>query len=231
MAISVIMPVYNEAENLLRQKVFFTQLFNQTKEIELIIIDGGSTDDSLKIASSFAQVATISPQKGRAQQMNYGASLAQHPILYFVHADVSLNNDVFWYIEKNIAQKPLGGFRYVFDKSSFMLKINEYLTRFKGAWAGGGDQTLFISKNNFQKLNGFDGSLIIMEDFDIVRRAKKNGLQYLIMPHNITVSSRKYSTNSWLRVQIANAIIVIAWKLGASQKWMKQKYKDLLHPY
>lgn len=231
MAISIIMPVYNEVENLKKQKVFFSKLFLERNDVELIVVDGGSTDESLNVAASFAQQALLSPKKGRAQQMNYGAALAAHDILYFVHADVTLNNEVFSLIIENVESKPLGGFRFIFDKSNAWLRINERGTHVKGIWAGAGDQTLYISKSNFEELGGYNDSLLIMEDFDIVKRAKKISLDYHIIPHNIIVSARKYNTNSWLRVQITNGIIIIAWKLGASQKWMKDSYRKMLHPF
>jgi hypothetical protein len=104
------------------------------------------------------------------------------------------------------------------------LKFNAYMTRFNSVWAGGGDQTLFLKKETFTLLRGFKEDFIIMEDFDLIKRAKQLKLHFKILPYKVIVSARKFEKNSWLKVQFANAVIVVAWKLGASQSWMKRKY-------
>jgi hypothetical protein len=161
--------------------------------------------------------------------MNYAASIAAGDILYFVHADVQVHRDyidhILWAIDSGY---DLGCYRYKFNSKKRMLRFNGYMTRFNTVWAGGGDQTLFIKKTVFERLNGFRPDYRIMEDFDLVKRAKKQRLKFIILPYNVLVSARKYDKNSWLRVQVANTIIVMAWRLGASQDWMVNKYKKML---
>jgi GT2 family glycosyltransferase len=93
---------------------------------------------------------------------------------------------------------------------------------------GGGDQTLFIKKEVFEALHNFRADYMIMEDLDLVRRAKKSKYNYIVLPYNIIVSARKYVNNSWARVQGTNLFMVIAWKLGVGQGWLKKTYKKLL---
>jgi rSAM/selenodomain-associated transferase 2 len=226
--ISVIIPVLNEEANLIRLSPFFEHCANNTN-IEIIVIDGGSSDKSLELANSYGLRNFIAPKKGRAAQMNYGAKLAHGEILYFVHADTMPHADFFIQIINALNNGiDFGCYKYQFDSPSKLLQCNAYMTKFKGSWVGGGDQTLFISKANFNKLNGFNDDYLIMEDFDFVKRAKKMGLIFGILPFNIIVSARKYNSNSWLRVQLANATIITAWKIGASQKWMKENYQKWL---
>jgi rSAM/selenodomain-associated transferase 2 len=228
--VSIIIPTYNEQNNLEKVKPFYICAL-QNNNIELIVVDGSSTDNTVAVANKFATRVVQSPIKSRAAQMNYGASIASGSILYFVHADVIPHNDFYQHINDSLKHNiDLGCYRYVFDSNSKMLRFNAYMTKYNGAWAGGGDQTLFVSKNNFNALNGFNQECIIMEDFDFVKRAKKSSYTFTILPYNVKVSARKYINNSWLRVQLVNALIVITWKMGASQQWLKSTYSKLLRP-
>jgi rSAM/selenodomain-associated transferase 2 len=227
--LSVIIPTYNEQDNIENLLQCFVSSI-QKNNFEIIVIDGGSTDETSKIVNRIKEVQFyVSPKKGRASQMNYGASKASGEIFYFVHADVvpvqSFYDDILAAIYHKI---DFGCYRYKFDSPSKMLKFNAFMTRFNTVWAGGGDQTLFIKKEIFFRLNGFDENLLIMEDFDLVKRAKKRKYFFIILPFNVTVSARKYINNSWLKVQYANTLIVFAWKCGASQSWMVNKYNKIL---
>jgi rSAM/selenodomain-associated transferase 2 len=229
MLLSVIIPTYNEEASIAR--TIDSLLLNANRQsIEIILVDCGSTDNTIAIANSLGIAKVVlSPQKGRAAQMNYGASLAKGDVFYFVHADVKVHPNYYEHISNAIATGiDFGCYRYQFDSPQKMLRFNAYMTKYNSIWAGGGDQTLFIKKEVFHSLNGFKADYIIMEDFDLVKRAKKQ-FRFSILPYSILVSARKYDNNSWLRVQLANSIIVVAWKLGASQQWMKKRYKKLLH--
>jgi rSAM/selenodomain-associated transferase 2 len=225
MKISVIIPTYNEAAHI----GALVQQLKQTNVHEIIVSDGGSIDHTLKLAEASGAIAVLSPNKGRAAQMNYAASIATGHIFYFVHADVKPHADYVVHILEAIqAGIDFGCYRYRFDSTKKILRFNGYMTRFNSIWAGGGDQTLFIKKEIFNKLNGFKADYRIMEDFDLVKRAKKAGYRFKILPYSILVSARKYDKNSWLRVQWANTRIILAWKRGASQEWMVRKYKEML---
>jgi rSAM/selenodomain-associated transferase 2 len=227
-SISVIIPTYNEAAHIARLVRLLIEN-GQDELAEVIVVDGGSTDDTLALAAGAGAKAVLSAQKGRAAQMNYAASIATGSILYFVHADVQPHTQyidhIEWAIEKGF---DFGCYRYRFASKKTLLRFNGYMTRFNSVWAGGGDQTLFIKKDVFQQLSGFRPGYRIMEDFDLVKRAKKNKFKFIILPYSILVSARKYEKNSWLRVQWANTVIVMAWKRGASQDWMVKKYKKML---
>ncbi len=228
MKVSVIIPTFNEQDNIKKLLDFFMLAPNRHL-IEIIVVDGGSSDDTISIAQSFKEVnVCISPKKGRAAQMNYGASKAIGEIFYFVHADVIPVLNYYDDVINAITENDFGCYRYVFDSPNNLLKFNAYMTRYNSVWAGGGDQTLFIKKDTFFKLNGFKDELLIMEDFDLVKRAKKMKMKFIILPCNVMVSARKYKYNSWIKVQYANTLIMLAWKFGASQIWLQDKYKKLL---
>ena len=225
--ISIIIPTYNEAENI-EGLIKFLKANSSQDQIEIIISDGGSDDETIKIAKAAGANTVLSPNKGRAAQMNYGASLAKGNVLYFIHADcfpaVTFVNDIEKALEKGFQS---GRYQTKFDNNSWLLKFNAFFTRFDWLMCYGGDQTFFIEASLFKILNGFDESMRIMEDYDLTKRAKKMG-PYKIMSGYALVSARKYETNSWYKVQKANYSIVQMYKKDASQHEMATAYKRML---
>lgn len=225
--ISIIIPTYNEAENIARLVSYLTA--NSNKDTcEIIVSDGGSRDDTVNIAQLAGAKVVLSAHKGRAAQMNYGASIALGNILYFIHADTLPPATFVDDIQKAGSEGfSFGRYRTVFNSDKLILKINAFFTRFDWFVCYGGDQTLFITKSLFQAIKGFNEQMLIMEDYDIVTRAKKAG-RYKILSKAALVSARKYETNSWLKVQCANRTIVQMYKNSAPQQDMINKYKEML---
>lgn len=225
--ISIIIPTYNEAATIYRMVTWLIQHGGESVK-EVIVSDGGSRDATLSLALDAGAIAVVSPQKGRAMQMNYGASLATGDILYFIHADSfppkSFGNDIQQAVLKGI---DFGRYRTQFDSDKTILKLNAFFTRFDLFVCYGGDQTLFMTRVLFDQLQGFDSRMQIMEDYDIVTRAKAKG-RYKILPKNALISARKYTTNTWWQVQRANYTIVQMFRNGASQEAMVTRYKELL---
>ncbi len=225
--ISVIIPTYNEAENI--GPLVSYLLKNSSKEnCEVLVIDGGSTDNTMQLAEAAGALTVQSLLKSRAAQMNFGASLAKGAVFYFVHADTLPPPGFITDINKAVAENfQLGRYQTTFDVDKIVFKINAYFTRFDWFICYGGDQTLFITKSIFKKINGFDEQMAIMEDYDIVTRARKFG-RYKIFSKKAVISARKYKKNSWIKVQLANRKIVRMYKKGASQQDMINEYKHLL---
>lgn len=228
-SISIIIPVYNEEKTIAS---LINYLFDHgNNAIEVLVIDGGSTDATLNNANSTKATALQSQEKGRAAQMHFGATQAKGDILYFVHADTlppkSFVNDILQAVENGFN---IGRYQTRFDSRSWFLKLNAFFTRFDLFVCMGGDQTLFITKELYNKTEGFNTNLKIMEEFEFCQRARALG-KYKILNGKALISARKYNNNSWWQVQKANYTVVNMFKKGAPQQALIDTYKQMLKPY
>jgi rSAM/selenodomain-associated transferase 2 len=225
--LSVIIPTYNEQEGI-QQLVAFIVQHGAADVCEIIVVDGGSTDSTCEHALRAGASVLKSEIRARANQMNLGAKAAVGNILYFVHADVKLLPSFVQDIKESIQLGyPAGCYRYQFDSDTRILKLNAYFTRFDRLICRGGDQTLFVIKEVFDKLNGFNEDYVVMEDYDFIVRLRKE-YSFRIIPKNVLVSARKYATNSWLRVQIANLVAFGMFYLKVNPLEIKKTYGKLL---
>jgi rSAM/selenodomain-associated transferase 2 len=228
--ISVIIPTLNEAENI-GDLIHFLQQNNHYKEVEIIVSDANSQDDTVKIAEKFGVQVICTKQASRAHQLNQGAKLASGEILYFVHADVKPPKTYIPDILKHILKGyDFGCFRFKFDSKHPFLAVNSFFTRFKVLWCRGGDQTLFIKKSVFEQNKGFNEEYVVMEDFELIKRLWKK-YRFGIIPKSVLVSARKYEDNSYWQVNLANLKIYKMFMKGYHPQILKEKYFQLIkHP-
>lgn len=228
MDLSIIIPTLNEAAHIV-PLIRHLQTCTCGISAEIIVVDGGSTDNTLELASHNGAIACRSERRGRAVQMNYGATKANGNVLYFVHADTlppaSFVQDIRQALEQGFE---LGCFRFRFDSNRLLLRLNSWFTRFDVLWCRGGDQSLYIRTSVFRELQGFCERHIIMEEYDLIRRARKTR-NFRIIPRNILVSARKYDHNSYLRVQVANFMAFNMYRLGFPQQQIYNTYRRMLH--
>lgn len=226
MDISIIIPTYNE-ENAIQELLQYLKKHADSSVTEILVVDGQSSDTTLKKVKETGCRCVISPEKGRASQMNFGADITTGDILYFVHADSfppeSYTSDILKKVEEGAES---GCYRVVFNSNKWLLKINAWFTRFDRLMYRGGDQTLFIRRELFEELGGFK-DYAIMEDFEMIRRLRKRGT-FDIIPKAAVVSARKYKENSYLKVNFINLIIFLMFRVGASQETMVHAYQQLI---
>ena len=228
MTISVIIPTYNEAANIDRLVTTLCQYAGK-QVVEILVVDANSPDGTATIAQGAGATVLMAPKTGRAAQMNYGASRATGEVLYFVHADVGIHPDFAADIEQGVrAGYEAGCYRFRFDSVHPMLRVNSYGTRFEGLMSRGGDQTLYVTRSLFDRLGGFDERFVIMEDFEIITRIRQVA-RFLIIPKDVLVSARKYETNSWLRVQLANLTAFGMFFMKLPPVRIAQTYKAMLN--
>jgi rSAM/selenodomain-associated transferase 2 len=229
MKISVIIPVWNEAGTIGKSLEF---LEKNAPDSQVIVVDGQSSDATCTIVQKFPKVELLkSPNKGRGAQMNFGAEAANGDVLYFLHADARPPVDFIDQLKDAVQNgAKVGCFRFRFDSKKIMLEINAWFTRLPYLWCRGGDQSFFILPEIFLKYNGFDEQYEVMEEYDLMVRLKSE-MHFTIIPDNVVVSARKYTTNSWFKVMWANLVAFRQFKNGIPTSKIKQTYKNNLNPY
>jgi len=226
--ISVIIPVLNEEQNI-------GELINLLKEknsgyvSEIIVVDGGSSDQTPEIASRAGAKVIYSSTAGRSTQMNKGASEAVSEILYFLHADTTPPDHYDRHIKLSLTKGSKAGcFRLRFDDSNKLLKLYGWFTRFRGTIIRFGDQSLFISKQLFHSLEGFREDFLLMEDQEMVSRIK-GVTEFKILEDYVVTSARKYRQNGVVRLQFIFSVIVLFYYFGMKQETILHLYKTLIN--
>jgi len=194
-------------------------------EWELLVVDGGSTDETIAYCERQPEITLISSKPSRAVQMNLGASKARGTVLYFVHADTRPPIDCLngvWNAFQGGAK--IGGYAFEMDSQRLMLAFNSYMTKFNVISTRGGDQTIFMTKALYQELDGFCESMAIMEEYELLKRVQKAGIPYHLMKGQTIVSARKYDDRSWLHVQLANTAAMLMWRAGVDSATIKRRY-------
>ncbi len=228
MMLSVIIPAYNESEHIVGLIQYLKEAIADGNG-EIIVSDGGSSDDTMALASNAGAITVLSPVKGRAGQMNYAVTIAKGNVFYFVHADSRPPQSFMQDIKNAIAQGyNCGSYRFRFDRNRGMLRLNSFFTRFNYLFFRGGDQSIFVTKDLWQEVGPYKEDMLIMEDYDFLARIWSVG-SFKLIPKDTIVSARKYDTNSWLRVQLANLKVVRMYRRGASQQAMIDAYRKALN--
>ncbi len=228
--ISIIIPTFEEEDHIGRLIHYLkTKAAHPHPGIsEILVVDGNSHDRTADEADKAGALVIMASKKGRAYQMNEGARRAKGRVLYFLHADtfppITFAEDILRAISRN---EQAGGFRLSFDDPHFMLRLYGWFTRFDINAFRYGDQSLFITKELFEQVGGFDETLIVMEDNELIGRIKRLA-NYSIIPKNVITSARKYRNNGIIRLQFAFILIYLFFRFGAGQDRLVRVYKRLI---
>ena len=177
--LSIIIPVLNEAENIVSVLSYLTENASVDLINELVIVDGGSKDDTVNLVTTFSKntkfnILVVPSPKGRAKQMNTGFENATGDILYFLHADSYPPKHFDKLIINEVKNgNPAGCFKMKFDSNHWWLKLASWFTKFSWRSCRGGDQSQFITRELFAEIGGFDESYIIYEDNILINELYK----------------------------------------------------------
>jgi rSAM/selenodomain-associated transferase 2 len=224
--ISVVMPTLNAAPFLPLTLAPLVPAVAEGLVRELIIVDGGSGDNTLAIAEDVgARVVTTA--RGRGRQLAAGAAAARGEWLLFLHADTALDDD--WrrdaarFIERTGARERAAAFRFAFDDDAPAARRAAWWVRLRCRVLAlpYGDQGLLISRSFYDALGGYR-DLPLMEDVDIVRRIGRQRLT--ILDACAVTSAEKYRRDGYGRRARRNLWLLARYLMGADPAELAKAY-------
>jgi rSAM/selenodomain-associated transferase 2 len=222
--ISIIIPVLNEA-------VLITRTFSALQPLraaghELIVVDGGSIDDSLALSEAFSDHLIRSPG-GRSRQMNAGAQMAAGEIFLFLHADTFLPEGADQLIIGAMESKRSrwGRFDVSLSGSHPLLRIVEQLMNWRSRLTGiaTGDQGIFVQRQLFETVGGFP-DIDLMEDIALSKILKRYG-RAVCLRQRVLASSRRWEENGILRTILLMWRLRLSYFLGSDPRRLAQLYE------
>ncbi|MEY3827758.1 MAG: hypothetical protein RLZZ148_2579 [Cyanobacteriota bacterium] len=220
--ISIIIPVFNEA------KILGKSLENlgSDGDIEVIVVDGGSTDKTVRLAQKSPVKVVVSPRPGRAYQMNLGAQMAQGEVLLFLHADTQLPPDYPQLILTSLSDNRAiaGAFCLTIASQERIFRLVEMGVNWRSRFLSlpYGDQAIFLKAKTFQEMGGYN-NLPIMEDFDLIQRLKKLG-KISIISTPVLTSARRWQRLGIFKTTLINQMIILGYWLGISPARLARWY-------
>ena len=198
MTLAIVIPALNEAANLSR---LLPALARDCPGAEIVVVDGGSGDDTAAVVARLPGPWLLESARGRAVQMNHGAREAGGDTLLFLHADTRLPDGAARAIEQALAEPGVVGGRFDvrFDNERPLFRVIAWFmnTRSRASGICTGDQAIFVRRADFEAVGGYP-EIPLMEDIELSRRLKRRGnLRALRL--RVTTSARKWEREGPLR--------------------------------
>jgi rSAM/selenodomain-associated transferase 2 len=218
--ISVIVPTLNEQQHLPET----LRSIALAPGDELIIVDGGSVDETVAIAHQFTSHVLQSP-RGRAVQMNRGAQAAHGEILLFLHADTLLSPDGLEAVRRAVQAGAIGGaFRLVITPPTLPLRLVAWGTNLRTRFGQlpYGDQALFMPRQVFDTVGGYD-EIPFMEDVRLVQALRRHG-RLVTLPQAVHTSGRRWQQDGVCYTTLRNTVLITLYLCGVPPETLQRWY-------
>ena len=224
--LSIIVPVYREAGIIAASLRALAPL--RRRGAEVIVVDGGSDDDTMAQARPHADQVLVA-ERGRAAQMNAGARAARGRILLFLHADTELPAGADAEIARGLVDsgRDWGRFDVRIDGSAAALPVIAVLMNRRSRLTGiaTGDQALFVARAAFERIGGFPEQAL-MEDIAICRRLKRLSRPVCLRARVVT-SGRRWTRQGVVRTVVLMWALRAAYASGVSPARLAQWYRHV----
>jgi rSAM/selenodomain-associated transferase 2 len=219
--LSVVIPALDEAERI--EATLLGALDAPDPSIELIVVDGGSSDATRELAAA-AGARVLECGRGRARQLRAGVRASGGDALVLLHADTRLPRGWAAAVRDALRDERVvgGAFRLRFDERSLVFRFIEFGAHVRSAlWRlPYGDQALFMRRSALEAIGGIP-EVPIMEDLDLVHRLKRCGRLALLAAPAVT-SARRYRAGGPLRTMLRHWLAAGAWTLGVDRDRVAQ---------
>lgn len=221
---SIIVPVLNESSSIVACLERLAAM--RRAGAEVIVVDGGSADESVTLATPLCD-RVVSSERGRAVQMNRGAAVARGDVLLFLHADTQLPTNADRFLDAfTISDKAWGRFDVRLSGRRRLFRVVAWFmnTRSRLSGIATGDQGIFVRRTVFEDLGGYR-PLPLMEDVELCRRLRRISRPFCIHTPVVTDSRRWEQNGAW-------RTIVLMWRLrwrywrGADPVDLAQAYRS-----
>lgn len=230
-SIAIIIPTLNE-ERALAQTL---QQVQQQHFHEVIVVDGGSLDQTVSVATDNLsglcqqEAKVIVSDRGRARQLNAGTAHVQSDILLFLHADTKLPTDARKEIE-HVMENPqcIGGrFDVQFEHDRGWPWVISRMMNWRSRWSGiaTGDQAIFVRREIFQQMGGYK-DIPLMEDIEFSKRLKHLG-EVAPLHTKVTTSFRRWEQRGALATILQMWTLRFLYWLGLDPRKLHQFYATI----
>jgi len=220
--LSIIIPALNESHSI---GVTLDAVAQLSGKLEVLVVDGGSDDDSREIASARG-AKVIGSERGRGVQMQAGASLALGDVFWFLHADTVVPKDSADLIVEALSDPDVvgGNFDVRFSgpgwAARFMTWLYPQLRRLGLCY---GDSAIFVRKEAYRKVGGIK-PLPIFEDLDLLRELKRIG-NFVHLSSTVVTSARRFEGRSFVVTFTRWVFMQLLYWLGVSPSRLGRFYK------
>ncbi len=220
--ISVVIPALDESEALPRALAS-----THAPGVERIVVDGGSRDETLRVAHACGAERVLATPPGRARQMDEGYRASRGPVVVFLHADSRFEPGWDASLERSLADPAVtgGAFRLAFDAPGAGWRALEWGVRVRCRIGGSpyGDQGLFARRSVLDAAGGI-APTEIFEDLDLVRAIRARG-RLALLPERVFTSARRYRKNGVLATLLRNQAALAAFALGVDRAAVAAWYR------
>lgn len=227
-ALSIIIPVYNEALSLGATLGVIRAMVASGYAAEVIVVDGGSDDETVRIAREGGAYVILS-ERGRGAQMHAGALAASGAALWFLHADTLPPGDAAERIAEALADPRVvgGNFRICFDGDAraarFLTWLYPQLRRMGLCY---GDSAIFVRRATYFQIEGFK-PYPIFEDLDLLKQLWRTRGLIVNVPRHVVTSSRRFERRSFTLTFARWSLLQILFWLGVHPAWLGRFYKPI----